>query len=661
MGMIRIASVAAICLLCVLGRVVAGEMQAPRITRADVDWESAAQKLGDIAPLRAVHASAAAGIRGSDIDRLNAAAAERLPDIAKSPVPVLLPFDVESYLRDRAAAHPQAGPEADPSLDPSDKYFAGFGQPALFDPGPAGYDATFRFSVATIPELANIRFGEAADVSISGSLLTYELDPPVSACPGESLPPTRSGADAGSPTRTCARGDAGTSVPALEADFPGIRRIMLENRVRYAFVRFGVPYVVSADCFDASFARYHHIACRDADRVIERFLRNLHIAGGAPQPAAPAAAPPAPERPAEVSPTFTYRAPGRLIPGTGFRRNGGRTDYTVYSNIRFPLAETPAFANTQYYQHRVAGGVAAYPWRDNFCEGRSYAVAQCPAGMGHQGQDIGASNCNRAGVGDDRCGPHHDDVVAVRDGTILRASGQEAVYLVVNTPAEHIRFRYLHMRPKLLDAAGVLSGRRVAAGELLGQIGNFSQHENGTSYHLHFDIQVPTRAGWVFVSPYMTLVAAYERLIGGRGSEIAEDMVASAPIGTSEGASPAPITLAAIRQAILAPNESAAPLIAPAAAPRLRFAGACGWRQRHWRGCGVIPARHAARSTQASHAVRTTQVSHDSFEHGNQHSDQHGEQTGVHNGVRAAVTVRHGSYAARAAVLTHRVYRRHRT
>src|SRR5262245_54859454 len=103
MGMIRIATVAAISLFCVLDRVAAGDMQAPRITRAEVDWESAAQKLGEIAPLRAVHASADAGTRGSDIDRLNAATAERLPDIAASPVPVLLPFDVETYLRNHAA------------------------------------------------------------------------------------------------------------------------------------------------------------------------------------------------------------------------------------------------------------------------------------------------------------------------------------------------------------------------------------------------------------------------------------------------------------------------------------------------------------------------------------------------------------------------------
>ena len=34
-----------------------------------------------------------------------------------------------------------------------------------------------------------------------------------------------------------------------------------------------------------------------------------------------------------------------------------------------------AFANTQYYKNRVSGGVIGYPWRDNFCENRSYGVS----------------------------------------------------------------------------------------------------------------------------------------------------------------------------------------------------------------------------------------------------------------------------------------------
>ncbi len=296
-------------------------------------------------------------------------------------------------------------------------------------------------------------------------------------------------------------------------------------------------------------------------------------------------------RPAAASPTFTYYGPGRLIPGTGYRGNSGRSDYTVYSNIRFPLAEAPAFANTQYYAHRVAGGVRAYPWRDNFCESRSFFLSQCPGGMGHQGQDIGAGGCNAASLGDDRCSPHQNDVVAVRDGTILRASGQEAVWLIVNTPTEHIRFRYLHMRPKLLDADRVLSGRVVNAGETIGQVGNFSGHENGTSYHLHFDIQVPTRTGWIYVNPYMTLVAAYERLIGGRGAELTDDVVASAATTLNDGSGGTRFTLASVRHAILGADH-----VAPAeAAPHWRRAAVhCGWRARHWRGCGAhqVAATH---------------------------------------------------------------------
>ena len=116
-------------------------------------------------------------------------------------------------------------------------------------------------------------------------------------------------------------------------------------------------------------------------------------------------------------------------------------------------------------------------------------------------------------------------MVAARDGVILRAPKQEAAYLFVNSANEHIRFRYLHMIPRKMDADNLLSGRRVHEGEVIGEVGNYNMRENGTSYHLHFDIQVPTRHGWVFVNPYMTLVAAYERLIGERGTELADPSV----------------------------------------------------------------------------------------------------------------------------------------
>jgi hypothetical protein len=44
---------------------------------------------------------------------------------------------------------------------------------------------------------------------------------------------------------------------------------------------------------------------------------------------------------------------------------------------------------------------------------------------------------------------------------------------------------------------------------------------------LHFDVQVFTRDGWLWVNPYVTLVSAYERLIHGRGRQIGPDALPS--------------------------------------------------------------------------------------------------------------------------------------
>src|SRR5258707_4363138 len=118
---------------------------------------------------------------------------------------------------------------------------------------------------------------------------------------------------------------------------------------------------------------------------------------------------------------------------------------------------------------------------------------------------------------------------------VLRLSGQMPVYLFVNAPDEHIRFRYLHMFPKQLDQEGVLSGRILTQGEEFGKVGSFFQHERATTYHLHFDMQVPTRYGWVFVNPYMTLVAAYERLIGGRGTQLKDEPQIVLPVAAIAG------------------------------------------------------------------------------------------------------------------------------
>jgi hypothetical protein len=262
-----------------------------------------------------------------------------------------------------------------------------------------------------------------------------------------------------------------------------------------------------------------------------------------------------PPRPDKVDASFTYYPPGSLIPHTGLKPGlGGDQDSTVYARLRFPMNDAPAFANSQSFNNwgdcdftgrsprRVrakgasyeckvngrplvfdegGGGNYQYPWRDNFCEHRHFPVGQCPGGEGHQGQDIRPSFCKKFNDGADRCEPYQQDVVAVHDGMILRTRKQEAVFLFVNSPTAHVRVRYIHMSPKQLDADGMLSGRRLKEGETVGKVGNYNDYERGTSYHLHFDMQVPTELGYVFVNPYMTLVSAYERLIDARGTEIA--------------------------------------------------------------------------------------------------------------------------------------------
>ena len=112
---------------------------------------------------------------------------------------------------------------------------------------------------------------------------------------------------------------------------------------------------------------------------------------------------------------------------------------------------------------------------------------------------------------------------------VLRARKQEAVFLFVNSPTAHVRLRYIHMNPKRLDEDGIVSGKRFAEGETIGMVGNYNDYERGTTYHLHFDMQAPTELGYVFVNPYMTLVSAYERLIGARGTEIKDVSQTAAP------------------------------------------------------------------------------------------------------------------------------------
>jgi hypothetical protein len=499
------------------------EMKAPRLSFADVDWDAARAKLTGIDQAAAQDKSTPDALM-----RLNSAAETILPYIAVSPVPVLLPFDTASYLRD----------EAQGATGDAKKYFFGFLRPVLFFPGPSGYDALFSLQPGNISGL-DLSFARNVDVLITGSAFTYDLEP-------------------------AALSDV-TPVPELATDFPDLRRVLLEERLRYAFTRFGVPYVVSIACNDGANSA-HRLSCRDADKVAVRFLKALTIAGGTPPNKALAAAQVI-DRPAAQSPDFTFYAPGDLLPGTGMKGRDGSTDATVYSKITYPMAQAPDYINSQSFMNwgdcNFTGRVGvhgdgktpayrcrvnsiplvddesknyAYPWRDNFCEHRDFYVGQCPAGLGHQGEDMRPGSCLFRTDGAGRCDPYQNDLVAVRDGVLMRNPGDEALYLIADSPGEHVRFRYLHMDPQMLDGADFINNRAVSEGEVLGAVDDYERRQAGTSYHLHFNVQVFSRDGWVFVNPYMTLVAAYERLIGGRGQAVRDAVVA-----TASTASPNPI------------------------------------------------------------------------------------------------------------------------
>lgn len=518
---------AALTALAVLASVApscAEDFTAPHVTLVRADWGRAVAELARL-PLK----SAADPDTARALDELNETVGRHFTDIAASPVPVLLPLDVEDFLRARAEGS---------TLDAS-HYLSGFRATRFFTAGPGGYDAVFEVRSGATSELSNLNSREPVFVNITGAARLFDLPDSNGV---ENLP------------------DHG-----LDRDFPGLRRFIIENHMRFSFERYGVTYVVSILCFDGP-ARGRRVSCRDADRVGKVFLRELQFAGGKPQPER--AVPPPHERPQKLSDDFRYYGPGQILPRTGVKGRGGVVDRSVYGTIRFPLADVPAFVNSQSFMHwgncDMTGRVGwrstkgapyrcsvnrkpltfdesaqenySYPWRDNFCEHRAFYVGQCPSGFGHQGVDIRPSECKLRKPDSDRCQPYSDDVVAVRDGMILRPGAQDGIVLVSNTDDGLLRFRYIHMNPRKLDADTMTNGRLMREGEVLGQVGNYSRYEGATTVHLHFEMMVPTHDGFVRVNPYATLIAAYERLIGARGQQVDDPEAEAAVAASGNGA-----------------------------------------------------------------------------------------------------------------------------
>ena len=439
--------------------------------------------------------------------QLNGVTSASFTGIGRSPVPVLLPFDATAYLAARRHGVSAGAPPKDVQADFHTDLFAA---------GPSGYDAVFSLPAETSDGLPSRVFAKPVEIQITGSAITYDITDPA--------------------------GGKGDPVKALAAYYPDLRRFIREGYVRYAFTRFGVPYVVSIQCLDSA-PRPRRLACREAYPIAERFLKALRVAGGLPARLPPGMTPMAAERPETFSADFTYRPSGDIVANSGARGQTGRADRTAYAQIRFPL-DAPAYVHSQSFGRRRASDKleqpwSQYPWRDNFCEARDFNVGQCASGLGHQGQDIRPGACPTRRDGPDGCDPWQQRVLAVRDGVVIRSAKQQAVTVQVNSGTEHIRFRYMHMNPMAMDKDGLLNGRPLREGEPIGVVSNYLDHPNGTTRHLHFDVQLFTRDGWIWVNPYTTLVAAYERLIGGRGREIGPETTTPPALSSAVTLAPA--------------------------------------------------------------------------------------------------------------------------
>src|SRR6201992_1841184 len=157
----------------------------------------------------------------------------------------------------------------------------------------SGYDAMFTLDPNV--GLPQRTFAKPVEVQITGSILTYDLADPL--------------------------GGKGEPVKALQAQYPDLRRFIREGFVRYAFTRFGVPYVVSIQCLDSA-PRERRLACREAYPIAERFLKALRSAGGERPRARADIASESVDRPAAWSPDFTYRPVGDLIANSSHHGQG---------------------------------------------------------------------------------------------------------------------------------------------------------------------------------------------------------------------------------------------------------------------------------------------------------------------------------------------------
>jgi hypothetical protein len=306
------ATSAGLLLACVLGTACAQDMIPPRIAVAPVDWDAVRSELENSEALRTLLAEPG----GPTLTELNKAAARAYPAIPQSAVPVLLPIGAAAALRG-----PAEGSEAKDASNAEPRL-------TFLMTGPSGYDAAF---AVRRPGSEGPDARRDVGVLISGSSLLYELDEPRGAS------------------------DEPVKDKELAAQFSGIRRIFLEHHLRFAFVRFGVPYVVSTECYGGP-SRGRRPSCTAADQLLTSFTKSCSWSAARhnlrPRPRPRSIGRPAPrQRSPTILPAGCCRTPAfvaamaswttRSMPKSGFRLRRLRLTQTPSRSSTGAIATTP--------------------------------------------------------------------------------------------------------------------------------------------------------------------------------------------------------------------------------------------------------------------------------------------------------------------------------
>jgi hypothetical protein len=518
----------------------------PAPKQVDVDWPAVARDVRTISPhliappqgLLSKHSA----VIGNQLERyaardrealrplahLNGFVAAMYPGVDTVPIPVLAPFGTGPYLAELVRVG-ESRPQA------AESFLSSVIAKMHFIAKTTGYDAILTVNADWLSR-HNIADVDLVQVHLGGAGILYESD--------------EGGRRGGRERRGELVKDKG-----LQALYPDLRRHVGADDVTYNFFKYRVPYFASIPCQGKGPPLPRIVRCAQVEPVLQGVLRDLQVIGGAPialkrrtQVGQP--------RPTAMSPTFRFFAPGNLMPGTSQANKGGVTQRILHgpADLVFPIKEPDTFANSQLFMHGgdchgrkipLADGRYkcrqnpqkilqpreghpenyAPPWRDNYCEVRGEPDRQpkdCPAPVGgHEGQDIRPRECVDSSG---RCKIDLFDVVAVTTG--------DAWW----TPVNHLRliardgtdlyYMYLHMSPDALSRAGMRRGEPVPVvpGKKVGEVGNWLKTEPAaTTAHLHFEIRKQREMCGSYgctVSPYWTLIRAYERLINAQGTEV---------------------------------------------------------------------------------------------------------------------------------------------